>query len=235
MQAAVESGPERARSLRSARFPATSQVKKRPLVENKAGCSHLKKSGQQSAWSCALFGKRKNESGAFPRLALRDDLSPVGLHDVLHDRQSQAGSAEVARTGPVDPVKTLEDPGEIFLRNADPAVLDFDFDPALFLGSLNLDRSLFRGVFDGVLQQINKNLIDFFRIGPELHFRGNGERADLLFFLRERREQEEIFFKAFFQRNLRRPDRVEARLDPGEVEKVLNDILEPVAVFLQDR
>jgi hypothetical protein len=159
----------------------------------------------------------------------------MGLHDVLHDRQSQTRSAEFPRPGPIDPIKPLKDPGEVFFRNADPAVLNFNFNEAPFFNRFDLDGSFLRSVFDGVLKKIDKNLIDFFRVRPERYFGRDRKGKDLLFFLCERGEQQEIFLDARLKGDCLGTDRIQARLDPGKVQQILNDILQPVAVFLQDR
>ena len=54
-------------------------------------------------------GKREVESGAGAELAFRPDAAPMGLHDVLHDGQAQAGAAGLARARLVDAIEALED------------------------------------------------------------------------------------------------------------------------------
>ena len=62
------------------------------------------------AIAIAIAGQSEAEGGTLPFLALEPDLAAMGLHDVLHDRQPEAGPPSVAGTGPVHPVETFKHP-----------------------------------------------------------------------------------------------------------------------------
>src|SRR5207253_496217 len=62
------------------------------------------------------------------RLALDRELAAVGEDEVLHDRQPEAGPAELTGAGAVDPVEALGDAGQVGGRDADPGIRDPDLD-----------------------------------------------------------------------------------------------------------
>jgi hypothetical protein len=51
------------------------------------------------------------------------------LHDVLDDREAQAGPARLARARPVDPVKPLREARDVSRRDAFAGVADRQLDP----------------------------------------------------------------------------------------------------------
>ena len=55
----------------------------------------------------------ERERRAFAFARLDGDLAAVGLRDVAHDREPEAGAAGVAAAGPVDAVEALEDALEV--------------------------------------------------------------------------------------------------------------------------
>src|ERR1039457_7216795 len=52
-------------------------------------------------------GNPDGDRRAFMHLALDPQHATVQLHDVLDDRQAQAGAAELARAGPIDAIESL--------------------------------------------------------------------------------------------------------------------------------
>ena len=52
------------------------------------------------------------------------------LHDMLDDREAQAGAAQLARARPVDPVEPLGEPRDIGRGNSFAGIGDRQFDPS---------------------------------------------------------------------------------------------------------
>ena len=63
------------------------------------------------------------EGRAFALGALDADASSVGFHDLLAEREAEAGAADRARFGGVDAEELLEDAGLLLGRNADSGSL----------------------------------------------------------------------------------------------------------------
>src|SRR5256885_7373913 len=61
----------------------------------------------------------EGEGGAVALLRLHGDLALVGLGDVAHDGQPEAGATGGPAAGAVDTVETLEDPLEVSARDPD--------------------------------------------------------------------------------------------------------------------
>jgi hypothetical protein len=67
------------------------------------------------------------------------DLAAVVRRHVTNDRQSQPGSARLARAGPIDAVETLEYAIEIPCRYSHPVIDDMQFDVAVVDRTDDLD------------------------------------------------------------------------------------------------
>src|SRR5687768_8876063 len=65
-----------------------------------------------------LDGERHREGAAYSGGAVHPDLAAVGLGDLLHDGQPQAGAPLLAETHPVGTVEALKDPGEMLRLDA---------------------------------------------------------------------------------------------------------------------
>src|SRR5437763_63720 len=86
-------------------------------------------------------------------------------HDVLEDGQPQARASRLAGTRLVHAIKALEEPGKMFGGDARPEIADVKLGSVLRL--LHTDGNLvaFSRIFQRVVNQIGKNLVDRLRIG----------------------------------------------------------------------
>ncbi len=82
--------------------------------------------------------------------ALDVDLSVMPLDDRFDDRQPQAAAGIGGGVAP--PVKTVEDFGQVFGGDADPAVIDPQFSLIAVAPDADGDRPVFRREFDGVVE-----------------------------------------------------------------------------------
>src|SRR5690606_41347409 len=64
-----------------------------------------------------LEGKNQLEFGSLPDPAFHPDFSPMGLHQVFHAPNSQAGSPGLPGTGLGDAVEAFLNPGASIARN----------------------------------------------------------------------------------------------------------------------
>ncbi len=82
------------------------------------------------------------------------------LDHVLDDREAQTGTADLARSGFIYPVETLEDPGQILRRNPDAAIGNADGDfTRRQTGRLHPDFTAGPVEFHGVIQQVHERLL----------------------------------------------------------------------------
>ncbi len=77
------------------------------------------------------FRQVDRKGAALAERAVDGDAAVVGLHDVLDDRESQAGASQLSAAGPVDAIEAFEDPREVFLGDPRPVVGDADRDLAV--------------------------------------------------------------------------------------------------------
>src|SRR5581483_778650 len=114
--------------------------------ESRSGRERSRKSNRGSARENSRAGGRMGPSGGGVRFGRRQahahrgalferafdlELALVRLHDVLDDRQPEAGAAEIARARLVDSIKALGEARQIFFRNAGAGVADGDLDIAV--------------------------------------------------------------------------------------------------------
>src|SRR5262249_40386585 len=110
------------------------------------------------SWKC------KAERASLALDALRPDLSPVRLDDLLADGQTQAG----ARRAVLDPgraVEALEQVAQLLRRQAGAAVPDGEGDEAAVRLGRDVDGRPLRGVLGRVLDQIAQDPLDVARVG----------------------------------------------------------------------
>src|SRR6185437_12617140 len=65
-----------------------------------------------------LRRQREIKAAAVTQLALHPDAAPLRLHQMLRNRQPQAGPARLPRPRLVDPVKALKQPPQVFPGDA---------------------------------------------------------------------------------------------------------------------
>src|SRR5688572_27804175 len=91
------------------------------------------------------------ERAAFAQAARDGDLALHPRDEVADDREAQAGAALRARAAFVDAVEALEDPIEVFARDARAVVRDFDHDARIVRAHGERNAAALRGVLDRVL------------------------------------------------------------------------------------
>src|SRR5436309_13971086 len=90
----------------------------------------------------------EGEGGAVALLRLHGDLALVGLGDVAHDGQPEAGAAGGPAARAVDTVETLEDPLQVAVGNPDAVVPDRDGHRESFDLGGELDLAALLGILD---------------------------------------------------------------------------------------
>src|SRR6266852_8580071 len=103
-----------------------------------------------------MHGKRRS----LPKAAAGMYASVQRVHQVLHNRQPQAGPPQFSGAGLVDTIKTFEDPREILFGDADACVLNFQADLAVLRSPTHADPPPWECVFHGVVDQVIENLMD---------------------------------------------------------------------------
>src|SRR5207302_5405143 len=102
------------------------------------------------------------------RLALDRELAAVGEDEVLHDRQPEAGPAELTGAGAVDPVEALGDAGQVGGRDADPGIRDPDLDQrGPDAARTHRDAAAGRRVLHAVVDEVDEDLGEPVAVGPD--------------------------------------------------------------------
>ena len=88
----------------------------------------------------------------------------MGFNDVFYNRKAKASSAQLPGPSLVYSVETFKDAGKVLLWNPNTGIPDGDFNgiPSLFY--LQADLSIIWSVLDGIIQNVNEDLDQFFRI-----------------------------------------------------------------------
>src|SRR6267378_3491745 len=94
---------------------------------------------------------------ALPHFALDPDAATVNFDEMFGDGQAQAGAADFARAGNVNPVEALEDARLVRPRDADSSVGDREGHFGAVGGRADHDLTAGRSVLHGVVQQILEN------------------------------------------------------------------------------
>ena len=131
-------------------------------------------------------GKRKNKFGSNALGADHIDVFIVGLDHFFYNGQAEPCPFFVFSTGEIRFVEALPYLVQIFSGDADPPVFDGDESLVVFLADLHCDRRFRIAEFDGVVDQVVKDLLDLApvridddRAGHQDQFNGNMfRRAD---------------------------------------------------------
>src|SRR5215831_9370459 len=105
-------------------------------------------------------GEGEGEDGAAVIFALDRDLAAVGLDDMLDDGEAQARAAGLARAGLVHAVETFEDARQVLGHDADAGVGRVDGYAVLPALRRDVDAPAARRVLDGVVYQVDEDLLD---------------------------------------------------------------------------
>ncbi len=103
------------------------------------------------AWEC------DGEATALTQLAVDLNLPPVLLRDALSNGEAQARTWSEARI--FCPVEALENPGQLARGNAHARISHRDGDGSSVQASTHFYSSIGRGIFEGVVQQDQKQLL----------------------------------------------------------------------------
>src|SRR5450756_2054468 len=168
------------------------------------------------------------ESAPLAESALHGDAAPVSLSDVLDDRQTEPGAAEVAAARLVDPIEALEEPGQVLARHADTVVAHADVDLAPDDLCRHLDHTACGTVLDRVVDEIHHGLLEQRRVD------GDGEPATprqlefAALLLRLWRTDAERDLQHIVERRLLHDDAAAfgALFEAGESKQVLDDAVE---------
>ena len=104
----------------------------------------------------------------------------MALRDVLDDGQAQPRAAGFARAAAVDPVKAFGEAGDMLRFDADAAVLYAEHPFAFPFFPLQLDFTAFRGVADGIADQVAESTVQFAFIAQHLGGRPADVACDVL-------------------------------------------------------
>lgn len=127
--------------------------------------------------------QRENKFGTHILRADYVDILAVGLNDLTHDGQPQTGTLLVLAAGDVGLVKSVPDLWYLIRRNADAVISDGDKDVLHLPGGGYGDGGVGITEFNGIIQQIVNDLLDFFFVGVYLlRFAAQREnKLDILF------------------------------------------------------
>src|SRR5688572_18572725 len=99
-------------------------------------------------------GQIDQEGGALARVGVDGDRATVGLGDVLDERQSDAGAADVGSPRRLGPVEALEDLALLLARDARALIADDEAQPVA--DARQVDRDLALAVLDCVLEEVEE-------------------------------------------------------------------------------
>src|SRR5438477_840551 len=88
----------------------------------------------------------------------------MGAHDVLGNRETQSGSAGLARAGLVDSIKALKQSRQMLRRNALPKVLNIKFDAALGSTSSQHNATAGFSILHRIVYEIREYLMNGFPV-----------------------------------------------------------------------
>src|SRR4051794_21457872 len=126
--------------------------------------------------------ERQNHDRSVPDPALDRSGAPVQIHDRLHQGEPEANTFRAA--GRVGPIKTIENPGQMFGGNSGAGVFYRHFRSRVVLRYRNFDRAAGGSVVDGVFHQIIQSAAKEHLVGAKRGFAAAVDRELLL--LRDR-------------------------------------------------
>ena len=112
-----------------------------------------------------MAGNPDQETAALPLLANNLDAATVGFNYSLGDGQAQAGSAVLAGSGRIAPIKTVKNVGQVFRADAFAIIAYHQRDPFFFLLSRNFYlTALPIGMLDRIVEEVQDHLFDLVNI-----------------------------------------------------------------------
>src|SRR5579885_203173 len=110
-----------------------------------------------SLYRMVAQGQQDGEGAALPRRAFDLYLPMMLAYKRGDDGEAQPGSSAVARARGIDAVEAFKNVGQVFRRDADACVRDFDYGPLLSACDSDGYAAACRGIVDAVLDQVVKN------------------------------------------------------------------------------
>ena len=106
---------------------------------------------------CLQNRDSKNEGTAISQVRFCPDHAPMGLNKMLGNCQAQPGSTAAA--GFIGFIKALENPDEIVRWNSFSGIFDGELNMAVLPGNTDINTAAGWGELDGVVNEINKDLL----------------------------------------------------------------------------
>ena len=101
------------------------------------------------------------------KFALGADGAAVGEHDVFGDGQAETGASGFAGTGFVDAIEAFKQAGEMLGGDAGAEVRDKEFYGVGNGARAEDDPPPGWAVFEGIVDQVGKDLVDGFAVGED--------------------------------------------------------------------
>ena len=95
------------------------------------------------------------------------------LNDVLNDRETQTGAAEIARPRFIHSIEPFSKAGQVFLGNARAGVGNGNFDSMVRIACMRHsygaqgNLSSWRSVLDGIIDQVDEQLLQTVQISEQ--------------------------------------------------------------------
>src|SRR5580704_10339505 len=130
-------------------------------------------------------GKFDAERTSFPFLAGDKNRGAVGGADSLYDREPQPSATGSTRARLIRAIKTLENMRQSVGRNSCAIVGDFDNGSPVFYIKSNMNGPAFLGVLDGVVDEVQHDLLEMGAIAFEVNALFHGDREGNRLVLRQ--------------------------------------------------
>src|SRR5205807_6464138 len=115
-------------------------------------------------------GRRPREAHAeccsLTQAARGVDAAIHRLHQMLDDRQAQAGPAQFPRAGLVHAIEALEDMWQVLLGDAYAVVLNLQANLTVLCPPADADAASGRSVFERVIDEVFEDLVNSFLVRP---------------------------------------------------------------------
>ncbi|EAU64887.1 hypothetical protein STIAU_5392 [Stigmatella aurantiaca DW4/3-1] len=186
---------------------------------------------------CGLRGggwKKNYENTAYIRLAFHLYFALHGAQEVLDDGQAQAGSPHVPAATFVHPVEALEDAGQVLGLDAHARVLDAHHAAPVLLGPPDVHPPTGRGVFDGVVEQVEEHLLDGPLIAPGAQVRRHMQLQANVLALGLRFDRVGGPGGRDREGHVGEPELHLARFEPGQLQQVLDELGEALGLAVDD-
>src|ERR1035437_9390890 len=116
---------------------------------------------KKTAKTQALCRELTNKCRAMSGGALDPNRAVVPLHNMLHNGQTQPGSAQFTRPRLIDSIEPLKKPGVVLSRNSRSTIRNFERHKLRPRATpMDFDRAPHGSVFTGIIQKIDEHLLN---------------------------------------------------------------------------